>query len=292
MAAEDAVPAANAGGEDVEEGEEAAPAAPRPADQRPSERARVTQQVTESIRSMLKATKQFADEVPLLDIIRYFRRDPYYSLAFTVPRYYVRNIYTGAMRKKVLEELDGRIGEVERRVLNNCSEDLFGGVSLEPLQYYTEALAQTTATQNTRYLTHTRSLMLLHNFLATVYRDRLRDLVQFLFNKVIQEERGLLNRLGQHISGMEELRTAVVLYDRSMAPDEEAAALVKKGIGHIGGLQQSISDILSRPPAGSFAPLRNASVRKVLERVVATLNGAVALLDQNLAYETRVVAGG
>ena len=98
MAAEDAVPAANAGGEDVEEGEEAAPAAPRPADQRPSERARVTQQVTESIRTMLKATKQFADEVPLLDIIRYFRRDPYYSLAFTVPRYYVRNIYTGAMR--------------------------------------------------------------------------------------------------------------------------------------------------------------------------------------------------
>ena len=116
--------------------------------------------------------------------------------------------------------------------------------------------------------------------------------MQFLFNEVIQEERGLLNRLGQHISGMEALRTAVVLYDRSMASDEEAAALVKKGIGHIGGLQQSISDILSRPPAGSFAPLRNASVRKVLERVLASLNGAGALLDQNLAYETRVVAGG
>ena len=166
--------------------------------------------------------------------------------------------------------------------------------------------------------------MLLHNFLATVYRDKLRDPVQFLFNKVIQEDRVLLNRLGQHISGMEELRTAIVLYDRSMAPDEEAGealsrlgvvatltgesrrflrqtvrgkddeagALVKKGTGHIGGLQQSISDILSRPPTGAFAPLRNAPIRKVLERVVATLNGAVTLLDQNLAYETRVGAGG
>ena len=105
---------------------EAAPDGPSPADQRPSERARVAQQFAGSIQALLKATQQFASEVPLLDIIRYFRRDPYYSLAFTVPRYYVRNIYTSAMRKKVLEELDGRIGEVERRVLNNRSEELFG----------------------------------------------------------------------------------------------------------------------------------------------------------------------
>jgi hypothetical protein len=294
-------------------------AGPDVARQRPSERARVVQQFTESITGVLKAAKDFSAAVPLLDIIRYFRRDPYYSLAFAVPTYYIKNIYTGATRTRVLEELDDRIGEIEGRVLRNRSEALFGGLPIEPLAYYTELLAQITAGVSASYLTHARSLTLVSNFLATVYRDRLRDPIQFLFNKVVQDDRVLHNRLGQHIAGMEELRTAIALFDRSMAPDEEAgealsrlqiaatltgesrrflrqtvrakddeaADLVKEGNGHISGLEQVISEILSRPPTVAFASLRNAPIRKVLGRVAGTLKSGANLLDQILNYELR-----
>lgn len=135
-AAADAVPSAapDDGSADVDEndvdGGATEPDAPRLADRRPSERVRAAQQFSDSIRGLFNETKQFAGEVPLLDIIRYFRRAPYYSLAFTVPRYYLCNFYTSATRKKVLEGLDRWIGEVERRGLNNRSEELFGGVSL------------------------------------------------------------------------------------------------------------------------------------------------------------------
>ena len=289
------------------------------AGQRPSDRARIVAQYEQSIAGVLKAAKDFAGAVPLLDIIRYFRDESYYSFAFTVPTYYTKDIHTGAMRKQVLAELEERIGEIERQVLSNRSEQLFGGVPLEPLQYYTEMLAQATAAQSSQYLTHVSSLTLLHNFLATVYRDRLRDPVRFLFNKIIQEDRVLMSRLGQHISGIEELRSAIALFDRSMAPDEEAgealsrlqvaatlsgdsrrflrqtvrskddeaAALVRRGNSHIAGLEQSIIEILSRPTTGAFAPLRRAPLRKVLDRVVATLHAAAHVLGEHPNFELR-----
>jgi hypothetical protein len=65
-------------------------------------------ELTEALKTFIEHVRQFSTRIPLMDLIRYFRKDPYYRLVFNVPSFYIKAIYTAAIKRRVLEDFDHR----------------------------------------------------------------------------------------------------------------------------------------------------------------------------------------
>jgi hypothetical protein len=164
---------------------------------------------------------QFERRVPLLDLLRYFRRDPYLRLEFSIPRLQLRPTYASLLREHFLGQLAEKLAQVKQNVIERRLRETFHSEQLLELFYYNDRPGFDFRKLGLPYFMHVRSLKVLYNFISKIYKGFVQDAIQAANSYVFAGNRIIQSRLLQSAGGLEELEAKIVLLDRSLSPEEE-----------------------------------------------------------------------
>jgi len=221
-----------------------------------------------------KEVEAFDKAVPLLDLLRFFRRDPWYQLVFNFPRLYLRNLYAAALRTRLNQELEERLGAVMERVIGRKIQEVLKGQRLVDFSFFRENPDFDFHKLGLPYFSYIRSLNLVYNYLLQQFKGSVQDAAQIVAATALANNRITQNRLTQNISGLEDLEARIVLFDRSLSPDEEEGKQLGKfrvGAG---------TDLLLQKAYRSFVQQKDKDARDLIEKAKEYLDGVRKIFDE------------
>jgi hypothetical protein len=223
---------------------------------------------------LAKEAQSFEKTVPLLDLIRYFRRDPWYQIMFNPPRLYLKSLCFSTLKVRVGQELEERLGSIRERVIARKIQDLLKGQRFVEFSYFKENPEFDFRKLSLPFFTHLRSLALAYNYLLQQYKGAIQEAVQVVSNTALASNRITQTRLMQNASALEDLEARIVLFDRSLSPDEEDGK-------QLGRFRFGVAaDLLLQKSYRSFIAQKDKEVRDLVDKVKEHLAGIRKIFDE------------
>ncbi|HTO21706.1 MAG TPA: DUF5312 family protein [Spirochaetia bacterium] len=282
-------------------------------------------QLRADVLSFMKVVDSFASAIPLLDLLRYFRRDPWFTLAVTTPRLSLKVLYHNTLKTRLGVELEEQLDAVKERVIDRKIQDLLRGHRLVEFEYYRDYPDLDLRKLGLPRFGCLRSLSLLYNYLRIQFKGATQEAAQLVAVTVLANNRILQSRLSQQISGLEDLEARLVLFDRTLSPDEddgkqlakvragmaadltlqktyralvaqkdrEARDLIEKAREYLTGVRRIFDDVRTSPMENTRSLLktihlyrgRNQTLGQVVNGRSEAIGGFQKLLDQLLDIE-------
>jgi hypothetical protein len=231
-------------------------------------------ELTAAFRNLIEHVQQFNTKIPIMELIRYFRKDPYYRLVFNVPTFYIKAIYTAAIKRKLLDEFEEVIIQVKKNVVESKIKNIFKTDTLLELFYYNDTPNFDFRKLGLPYFTHTKALMLLYNYLSKVYKGHIQESVQTASAYILANNRIVQSRLLQCAANLEELEAKIVLFDRSLAPDEDDGKALMRYRHRIG------NDLSQQRLYRNFVAEKDKEARELFDLGEENLNAIKKILDE------------
>jgi hypothetical protein len=217
---------------------------------------------------------EFEKSVPLLDIIRYFRKDPYYNIVFNEPRLYLKSLYFSTLKSRISAELALRIDTIKEEVIKDKIQDILKSQRLLELVHYRENPGFDFAKLGLPVFTHARSLSLTYNYLVLQYKGFIQEAVQVVANAALVGNRITQNRLMQYVSGLEDLEAKIVLFDRSLSADEDDGKQLARFRFNVA------TDLILQKSYRSFVQQKDREARDLVEKTRECLAGVKKVFDE------------
>lgn len=232
-----------------------------------------------------EAAAQFDRRVPLLDLLRYFRRDPYLSLNFALPRAPLRAGYAVLLRERFLGQFSEKLYAVKKAVIERRLRELFRGEGLQELFYYNDRPLFDSRRQGPQRFSHTRSLSVLFNYISRLYKTYVQEAVQAANSYVYSGNRIAQTRLMQSAGGLEELEAKILLFDRSLSPEEEDGRTLASFRSRFA------ADAAQQKLFRSFISQKDKEARDLLEQGIDCLQSIKRQFDDTLSSPAENVRG-
>ena len=231
---------------------------------------RVRSQITDLGREI----EQFETTVPLLDILRYFRGDPWYQLLSSPPRLYLRSLYLATLKGRLAEEMEDRLSTVKEAVISRKIQEVLKGHRFTEFNHFKETTEFDFRKLGLPYFTCVRSLSLVYNYLAFQFSGAVQDAAQIAAATALANNRITQNRLTQNISGLEDLEARIVLFDRSFSPDEEDGK-------QLGRFRATLAnDLPSQKSYRAFVLQKDHDGRDLVDKAREYLSGVQRIFDE------------
>jgi hypothetical protein len=230
--------------------------------------------VRAQIHALTTDLQQFDASVPLQDIIRYFRSDPWYELVSGVPHLFLRNLYLVTLRARMAEELDERLGTVKEKVIGGKIQEVLKGGRLLEFMNLHESAEEALRKEGLPYITCVRSLTLLYNYLQQQFKGVVQEAAQLLAATALTSNRIMQSRLTTAISNLEDLEAQIVLFDRSLSADEEDG----KQLGRYRANLET--DLLSQKGYRTFIIQKDKEGRDLIEKARENLANVRRIFEE------------
>jgi hypothetical protein len=233
----------------------------------------------EAVSEVLGAARELPGRLPLLDLIRYFRRDPYYRLQFTPPYFGIVDSYSKSLRTRFLDQLREKTDTIKLRAIERRIDEFFR-TPLTELAFYNDHPDFDFRKLGMPYFAHTRSLMLLQNYLSRIYKSYVHDVVQLANTTVLVSNKLVQNRLMQGDSQIEDVEPRIALFNRTLAPEEE------EGKALLSFRHNLSSDAMQQRFFKSFIADKDRQARALVERAQTHLAEVARVLDETVNSPT------
>ncbi|HUZ18121.1 MAG TPA: DUF5312 family protein, partial [Spirochaetia bacterium] len=178
-----------------------------------------------ALKALHEGVRRFEHRMPLVELIRYFLRDPYYKLYVYFPRLQLREYYQGVLKVRFIAELEQRWASIKSRVVETKIERLFKSERLVEFQNYREYQGTDYEKMGLPFFSHTRSLNIIYNFIRWYYRGYVQELVKILGTIILTQNRVTRNKLLLHATAVEDLEEKIREFDASLSQDSEEGKL-------------------------------------------------------------------
>jgi hypothetical protein len=172
------------------------------------------------LRGLHGACVQFLKRVPLADMIRFYRRDPWMRIRPYVPAIRLEEFYQSSLMISVLTELDQRFPDVRKGVIERLKAELFQGEP-PPMDFFRPGNDLLAAGSGPQRFTHILSVTLAFNFFRFVYRGRMQETFRILTRILPVRQRDSSSDLVTHISGLEEVHADIEDFDHSFSTESQ-----------------------------------------------------------------------
>ena len=230
-------------------------------------------QLRADLLSFMKAVDSFTAAIPLLDLLRYFRRDPWFTLAVNLPRLSLRTIYHATLKTRLHVELEDKLDTVKEKVIDRKVQELLRGQPILEFEYYRDYPDLDLRKLGLPRFGCLRSLTLLYNYLRLQFKGATQEAAQLVAVTALANNRILQSRLSQQISGLEDLEARVVLFDRTLSPDEEDGkqlAKVRAGLA---------ADLMLQKIYRGLVAQKDREARELMEKAREYLTGVRKIFD-------------
>ncbi len=230
-----------------------------------------------AVGELVAGANAFLRRIPLLELLRYFRKDPYYKLVFAVPRFQAKPLYISGLRERILAALEQRMTVVKKRVIEKKISEIFKTDQLFEMFYYVETPSFDYAALELPYFSYTKSLKILYNYLSKIYKGYIQETLQITNAYIVSGNRIIQTRLNQYAAGLEELEAKLVLFDRSLAPDEDDGKTLLRIRHHLE------TDLAQQKQYRNFVIRKDKEAEELIEQGIEYLVGIKRVYDDLLA---------
>jgi hypothetical protein len=240
----------------------------------PEKRQKELGRVRSLIAALAKEVEAFDSSVPLLDLIRYFRKDPYYYLSFSPPRLYLKSLYFTTLKARIGRQLEERLATIKERVIGRKIQEILRGHRMLELSFYKENSGFDFRKLGLPTFSHVRSLTFVYNYLVSPYKSMLQESVQIVANTALASSRITQNRLTASMSGLDDLEAKIVLFDRTLSPEEDDGKQIARFRFNVA------TDILLQKSYRAFVSQKDREARELIERARDGLGGVKKIFDE------------
>ena len=194
---------------------------------------------------------------------------------FNAPRLYLKSLYFSTLKARLGVELEEQLGTIKERVIGRKIQDLLKGQRFIDFNYYKEnpefdfrklglpVLSPASGASGSPTTTSCSSS-------RAWFRKRRRSwrATALANNRITQ------NRLTLNISGLEDLEARIVLFDRSLSPDEEDGKQLGRFRFSVG------TDLLLQKSYRAFVLQKDREARDLIEKAKEYLTGVRKIFDE------------
>lgn len=173
-----------------------------------------------AILELVREAKRVRSELPLVDIVRYFRDDPYYRFLAYVPRLKLREFYYSNLKIEVLQELDRRFNDLRMGVLGQLTQETFPG-GLKQFEYFHPEIQSAVKRSGVGQIQVYRALQTVQSFVQGVYRQGLLDFMRILGKLLPQRTRQSGVDLTLSVAGFDDVAERLRSFDLSFSPESD-----------------------------------------------------------------------
>jgi len=233
-------------------------------------------ELTNAIAQLVDSANEFIRKIPVLDLLRYFRKDPYYKLVFAIPRFRAKPLYASGLKDRILGQLEERIIAVKKSVIEAKVKEIFKSDHLYEMFYYVETPNFDYEALGLPYFSYTKSVKILYNYLSRIYKGYIQETLQIVNSYIVAGNRIIQTRLNQYAAGLEELEAKLVLLDRSLAPDEDDGKTLLR-LRH-----RLATDLTQQKLYRGFVLQKNREARELVDQGMEYLIGIKRVYDDLL----------
>ena len=184
--------------------------------------------ISNSIQKISKRAAVLLGRLPFEPLLRYFLKDPYYTLVTSVPELRLKDLYVSVLRLRASAELEKTFPDIRRRVIEQRIEQLFSGKTLLNFRNYREYTSIDYKKLGLPFFAYTKSVSLLYNYIHWFYGSYIREAVQILDRGILSQNRITRDRLMQHSAAVEDMGERIKGFDYSLSPDSEDGKLFQR----------------------------------------------------------------
>jgi hypothetical protein len=230
-----------------------------------------TEKNLEDIKNLMTVTQRVLANVPLVELIRYYKNDPYYKLMIYPPRLKLTEFYTESLRLKILGEFEIYFPQLHRTIFEDVQRKLF---SKEPddFDYFMNSGLGMTPKKGYAEFAYPQSLKILNAFIKTHYYAYIQSLAHSLNKVMAHRIRSSFSQLLVHAGSIENVGTKLRNFDLSFSPDAEDG---KQFIRLKFVLDKELSQQKSYV---QLVTKKNEEMKSLLDSGIASLHGIYASL--------------
>ncbi len=221
----------------------------------------------ELLPKMIERCRALYEKMPFEALIQYFMKDPYYRLVHEFQETPTKELYVSVLRLRFVAEIERIYPHIRKRVLEKEIQALFAGKTLRTFRNYREYASIDYKKLGLPFFSHTRSVMLLFNYVNWFYKGYVQEAVQLLDKNVLGQNRITKDRLVQYAESVEDTAERIRQFDYSLSSDSEDGRTFQRlrfTLAQDTGHQKMYRTLVLQ---------KDREVRSILDRGIEALNG-------------------
>jgi hypothetical protein len=184
------------------------------------------------LENLLHISLRIVNNVPIAELIRYYKSDPYYKLLIYLPKLRLKEFYTNSLRLKVFEDFEDFFSKVRFDILEDMIQNLFGSERPVEFEFYMNSNLGLTPKAGYQGFSHNRSINILYNFIRLHYRGYIQNLVHLLNRVITNRLRESFSTILIQATGIEDVGNKIKEFDLSFSPDaDDGKTLIRLKFG-------------------------------------------------------------
>ena len=179
--------------------------------------------------------RKVSRKVPLVELIKYFRNDIYYKLAFYIPRLKLKDFYSANLKIHLLEQIDEKYTKARNVLIEKNINRFFNNLQMKKFLHYRYYTSFDYGKIGVNYFHHVKTLEILYNYLDHYYNNKYRAMIDVVTRIIFSQDKITINSVMVHLSALDDALIKIQDFDNSLAPDEEDGKLflrLRYGLGN------------------------------------------------------------
>jgi len=184
--------------------------------------------LVEALTDIIDAGQKFFIKIPVSDLIRYFKKNPYFKIMFYLPKIDLKEFYHNILRIQILDKIDLIYPEIQKRYIIIETERLFKGKRFSGFQHYREYSSIDYEKLGVSAFSQIKALELVYNYIACFYKGYIQETVHLLERGVLSQNRLIRDSMIQYAAAIEDTEAKIKDFDESLSPDSEDGKMFNK----------------------------------------------------------------
>jgi len=182
----------------------------------------------EYISNIIEVSQKFFTKMPISDLIRYFKKNPYFKIMFYLPKINLKEFYRNSLSIKIIDTLEAKFPEIQKRYIKLETEKLFKGQRFSGFQHYREYSSIDYEKLGVSPFSQIKALELVYNYMACFFKGYILETIRLLERGILSQNRLIRDSMLQYSAAVEDVEEKIRNFDESLSPDSEDGKLFNK----------------------------------------------------------------
>ncbi|MCL2793220.1 MAG: DUF5312 domain-containing protein [Spirochaetaceae bacterium] len=172
------------------------------------------------LEDIYEESRKINKKIPLVEIIKYYRNDYYYKLAFYIPKLKFKELYFANLKIQILEQVNDKYIRARNFMIEKNIDKFFRGKTIMEFAYFknTGFDHEKAGVNNFKNI---KSMELLFNYLVHYYNERVRNIIDLSTKTILTQDKITATSLMLQISAIDDAYVKIQDFDKSLSPDME-----------------------------------------------------------------------
>jgi hypothetical protein len=185
-------------------------------------------ELVDSLSEIIDISQNFYTKVPLANLIRYFKKNPYLKIMLYLPKIDLKEFYRNTLRIRMIDKIEDMYAEIQNRYIVLSKERLFSGKRYSGFQHYREYSSIDYEKLGVSAFSQIKALELVYNYIACFFKGYLQESTKLLERGILSQNRLIRDSMLQYASAISDSEEKIKIFDESLAPDSEDGKLFNK----------------------------------------------------------------